>query len=160
MAKNTQTPQAEVPEQNPEPSPPINIQEPETFGLAHQVVATDEKPADWVDPAPAVEELSAAEREQVERDRKKREFHEKVMAARHPPQAAPYMPPPPPPRLRAQIDAELEAGRQAVAHHEKLKVQRQPPAAEKPQETVFRPADYVPDQRKGQGNLRSRTLPG
>ena len=66
------------------------------------------------------------------------------------------------PRIIAQTNAELAAGRKLVDYNEALAVNRTPrppdPSAGK-NEAVFRPGDYVPDQKKGQGNnTQARTL--
>lgn len=93
---------------------------------------------------------------------KKREFTEAVLAARTP-EAAPVKLSPVAPRILAQTAAEMEAGKRMNAHHESMKAQRPQPKPTKTEGTmtpVFRPSDYVPDQRKGQGGngTGARTL--
>lgn len=159
MAVKSQATQ-EQPEASPEASAPINFAEPDSPATPVEVQVSKDKPADFVDPDPVSAREAAKLQAQAEREQQKREFFEKVMAARQ--KDAPKDPAPPPPipdRIRAQIEAEKAAGRKAVAHHESLAVKRVPPPPVK-SDAVFRPADYVPDQRKGQGYVQARTLSG
>jgi hypothetical protein len=67
----------------------------------------------------------------------------------------PYTPPPVSEAQMEQTRLEMEAGRAAVAKHAAAQAHRPAPVRNDPREgnttTVFRPDDYVPDPRKGQG---------
>lgn len=139
--------------------------------VAKEFGVSDEKPEDFVDPTPATppkpqeplldpRQMEALQKE-AHRENQKKDFYDKVMAARHPPQEPEAPPPPLAPRVVEQTNAELAAGRALVARNEELAASRRPRAADATEGTnkpVFRPADYVPDQKKGQGNVQARTL--
>lgn len=98
----------------------------------------------------------------MESDAIKRAFYEKLSARQEPPKV--YVPPPVPERIAETTRLEMEAGRRRVAEFEAQKASRPQPAPHPSEGTntaVFRPNDYVPDQKKGQGNVASasaRTL--
>ncbi len=99
----------------------------------------------------------------MESDAIKRAFYEKLSARQEPPKV--YVPPPVPERIAEATRLEMEAGRRRVAEFAEQQANRPKPAEPHPSEgtstAVFRPADYVPDQRKGQGTVASasaRTL--
>lgn len=104
-----------------------------------------------------IEVQRAAENENLKRD-----FMEKVAAANRP-EDKPYTPPAVPIRIAEQTRLEMAAGAQRVAEFEAQKASRPQP---KPQQDgtmtpVFRPADFVPNQKKGEGLIASasaRTL--
>lgn len=91
-------------------------------------------------------------------EREKREFYDKIMAARQP---LPEPPPPPPvaPRVAEQTAAEMAAGARQVARHAEARAINPPPPREDDTRTtrVFAPEDYVPDPRKGQGVIPTAT---
>lgn len=69
---------------------------------------------------------------------------------------------PMPERIRLQTEAEMAAGAAAVAKHAEAQGQRiivaPSPVIEGNMTPVFRPADYVPNQKKGQGNVTATNL--
>lgn len=100
-------------------------------------------------------------RAEAGRDETKRDFTLKVLAARAKKEEPPAPPPPLAPRMAEQTNAEIEAGRKMNAHHAALQVHRpKPPGPEhgEKHQAVFRPADYVPDPKKNQGNVQGRNL--
>jgi hypothetical protein len=106
---------------------------------------------------------TADERAREESDALKRQFYEKLSARQEPPKV--YVPPPVPERIAENTRLEMEAGRKRVAEFAEQQANRPQPAPPPPSEgtntAVFRPNDYVPDQKKGQGNVASasaRTL--
>ena len=165
MGKNPNPQDKLIDEARPEtekpapPSPPISFEEP-AAQLAEGVAISDEKPADFVDPVISDKEMAALQKEAALED-KKRDFFNKIQAARTPKPEPEFVPPPLAPRVMEQTNAELEAGRALVAKHEALQAARRPaapPNDEAQTKPVFRPGDYVPDQKKGQGYIDARTL--
>jgi hypothetical protein len=64
-------------------------------------------------------------------------------------------------RVMEQTNAELAAGAALVEKHAAQQANRAPHPVDKGEGntvSVFRPADYIPDQKKGQGNVVARTL--
>lgn len=105
-------------------------------------------------------EMSALQAE-ANRDNIKKDFFDKVHAARVKEHQEPAAPPPIAPRIVDQTNAELQAGAALVAKNEELRVRRSPPVPDNTEgknTAVFRPGDYVPNQRKGQGNVQGRNL--
>lgn len=151
--------QATVQESAPaEPAPstdPIKFDEP--ISAADLTAGVGNNPED------AVPLITAAQLEELQkaaaRDDMKRDFTLKVLAARQ--QQVPVEHPAPPlaPRIAAQTNAEIAAGQKMNEHHAALQKHRPPPdyTNEKHQE-VFRPEDWVPDQKKGQGYTQGRNL--
>jgi hypothetical protein len=163
MAKQ-QTPQAEAPEAKTEApaeaAPPISFEEP-VAALAEGVAFTDEQPPDFKNPEPVLtpRELEAIQKEAA-RENDKRDFFLKIHNARQPAPEPVHTPPALAPRMVDQLNAEIEAGRAMVAKNEARAPRAhhvQHPADGKVV-PVFRPADYVPDQKKGQGHVNARTL--
>lgn len=163
---NSQDPQEQspdtAPDNPPEQSQPINFADTTEPKVA--AVVTDEAPEGFQDPVPEIteRELYTLQRE-AQRENEKRDFFAKLQAARAPKPQPEYVPPPLAPRLAEQIKAELAAGAAAVARHEENRARRPQPAPnpepwEGKVEAVFRPRDYVPDQKKGQGNVQARNL--
>ncbi len=95
---------------------------------------------------------------QAHRDDEKRDFTLKVLEARAPVNTEPVEMPVIADRILEQTRLEMEAGRKMNDHHASLAVHRPPPAPDKGTTAVFRPEDYVPDQKKGQGNIVARNL--
>lgn len=128
--------------------------------VAKDFAVSDEKPADFVEPvidAASMEKLQA----EAKRDDVKRDFTLKILEARKPKPEPQVEPPPLAPRVVEQTNAELAAGRAMVAKNEELAAARRPRVPEPTDgkvTPVFRPGDYVPDQKKGQGNVQARTL--
>ena len=90
----------------------------------------------------------------------KKAFVEKVMEARTP-EAKPVVTQPVAPAILKQTQLEIEAGKRANAHYAEFhKANPQPkgPVDSTKTTSVFRPADYVPDPKKGQGNVEARPV--
>lgn len=92
---------------------------------------------------------------------REREFVDAIMEARRPPPVPVHNPPKPGAATIKQTELEMAAGAKRVAEyaaeedvrkaaHEAHKRDKW---ADKKSVEVFRPADYVPDQKKGQGNV-------
>lgn len=95
--------------------------------------------------------------EQAENENTVRNFMQSLHAARNP-EPKVYTPPPVSERMAEQTRLEMEAGRKRVEEFDAMQASRpRPTPIVDPREgtsvPVFRPADFVPDQRKGQGNL-------
>lgn len=164
---SAQAPIQETPEEAPAPpSPPIQFVEPEVPlpKIVRQMVVGDTPAEATV----ATEEVirpprNARERAEAEHHRIVQERARQLQARvdrSNKPKPAP-VPPPIPPALLDQRHAEMEAGRKMVAHHNSLKALRPQPKANSNEGTttpVFRPGDYIPDQRKGQGNVSAQPV--
>lgn len=92
----------------------------------------------------------------------KRNFMQQLSEARNPP-VKEYKTPPVPKAVQTQTELEMAAGRKRVAEFQQMEVERQAlsPKPEPHAATttpVFRPADYVPDQKKNQGNTAVNRL--
>lgn len=102
--------------------------------------------------------------EEAVEDNRQRKFTLSILEARTPTIVAPYVPPPVPEGIALQTQAEMEAGRKRVSEFEANEAVRRQVAeahkndrwADKKSTAVFRPGDFVPNQRKGQGNLGGR----
>ncbi len=155
----TNDPQTEMPtetglEATPEPAPLINFEDP--IAEADQVaVVADNPQAQAISEKHLAELHAAASRENAARD-----FTNNVLAARAKANEPPPPPAPVPPQIQAQTNAEMEAGRQAVAKHaaQMAKYPRPPVEDETRATPVFRPSDYVPDPKKNQGQTQARNL--
>lgn len=98
-----------------------------------------------------------------ENDAKVAAFRDKILEARKPkPEPAPQ---PVASRILEQTALEMELGRKMNEHHEALRANRPQVVrtkreilAEGSSVPVFRPHNYVPDQRKGQGHIESHTI--
>lgn len=150
---------------------PIAIVEQPTPAVVHDFGVSDTPPEGFTAPA----EAPAAPREvpfltehdlsklhaEAMREDEKFEFTRKLVEAYKPPPEQVYVQPPIAPRVVAQTNAELEAGRKIVAENEALqsqRVHRPAPPEHSGNTEVFRPANYIPDPKKGQGNVQARTL--
>lgn len=116
-------------------------------------------PTEQVDPAKYID-FDDAQTENT-----KRNFTLALLEARTPKPKPEYVPPAPSERVAAQTNAEMEAGRKLVGVAEANEAQRreitdtyQRDKRQNPgtTESVFRPNDYVPDQKKNQGNVTPR----
>jgi hypothetical protein len=95
------------------------------------------------------------------------EFVTAIMAARNPPEVKEYVAPEVPPAIAAQTKLEMEAGAKRVMEFAGQEIERQEAHerhrrdrwADKESVPVFRPDDYVPDQKKGQGNITATSAP-
>lgn len=142
-----------------DPAAPSN----EPINFAEPISAADLTAGVGNNPEDAVPLVTAAQLEELQkaaaRDDMKRDFTLKVLEARR--QQVPVEHPAPPlaPRIAAQTNAEIAAGQKMNEHHAALQKHRPPPdyTNEKHQE-VFRPSDWVPDQKKGQGYTQGRNL--
>jgi hypothetical protein len=136
---------------------PISIVEPETTVVAKEFVASD-KPIEPVLTDREFQALYAA----AEQEDMKRDFALKIMKANEPVPEPVQMAGPVPARVMEQTKAEMAAGAAQVAKHAAAEAGRPPrpkdPYNEGRNEAVFRPSDYVPDHKKGQGNVQARTL--
>lgn len=100
----------------------------------------------------------------TEAEQRKEAFVARVMEIRNKPVANVVLAPATPRQLN-QTQLEMAAGQRAVARHQQQEAARPRPVV-KPDPTqgtttpVFRPADYVPDQRKGQGHVKAQTIAG
>ena len=108
------------------------------------------------------QDFSKEDQLHAESDNLKRDFLQRVAAARAP-EIKPYTPPAVPPRIAEQTRLEMEAGRQRVAEFAEQQASRPRPAPQQDgsMTPVFRPEDYVPNQKKGEGLIASasaRTL--
>jgi len=91
------------------------------------------------------------------------DFVQAITAARRPPEKPTYVPPPVPPAVAEQTRLEMEAGRKRVMEFAAQEIERQEAHerhkrdkwADKGSVEVFRPPEYVPDQRKGEGNIKA-----
>lgn len=113
---------------------------------------------------PAKNPNEIAQEKEAERvaglEAEKKAFVEKVMAARKP-EEKPIVVQPVSPAMVKQREAEMAAGRRMNEHYEQFhKAHPQPkgPVDDTKHTAVFRPADYVPDQKKGQGNVEAHEV--
>ena len=118
---------------------------------------SEEKP---FDPTRSKEEAKVYdEAQEVNREK---DFVHAIMEARKPPEKPEYVPPAPPPAVLEQTRLEMEAGKKRVAEfaaQEEMRKEvhernRKDKWADKGSVEVFRPDDYVPDPKKGQGNIK------
>jgi hypothetical protein len=78
-----------------------------------------------------------------------------------------HIPPQVPPAIVEQTRLEMEAGRKRMMEFANAEIERQEMHernkrdkwADKGSTPVFRPDDYVPDQKKGQGNITATSAP-
>jgi hypothetical protein len=163
-------------EQNPEPVPTGLLETPKTVltDLAPDAVKAPDAPLVQAaglgdDVRAKVPELNQArdavkeaftrdELAHAENDNMKREFMQAVLRARNP-EVKEYAPPAVPPRIAQQTLDEQAAGRERVAHFVELEKSRpkRPVEANGTMTPVFRPSDFVPDQKKGEGLLASNS---
>lgn len=139
-----------------EQNEPIQFKEP--VSAADQVAVVADSPQEQAISEKSLDILRAA----ANNEDLKRDFTLKVLAARAKHDEAPAATPSLAPRVIDQTNAEMEAGRKMNEHHAALAVHRPAAPAPHPNEatttSVFRPADYVPDQVKGQGYTQGRGL--
>jgi len=92
-----------------------------------------------------------------ERERKKREFMEKVAEARRPVVQV-NVPQPVAPQILAQTQREMaEGARQNGVHAERTRTGPIPARAVPGSTPVYRPADYVPNMNQGQNGAKTLT---
>lgn len=136
--------QESVTETSPEPAPLVQVP-------ALDTLATQELTG------LGTKEFNRAYQE-AEEENRKRDFVHAILAARVPDNVQPTAPTQPPiPAVSAQTKLEMEMGAAQVAKNAAEQVNRPRP---KPQDNgtmvpVFRPDDYVPDIKKGQGVVAS-----
>jgi hypothetical protein len=95
------------------------------------------------------------------------DFVKAILKAREPPPVPEHTPPQVPPAIVEQTRLEMEAGRkrmmefagEEVARQEAHERHKRDKWADKESTPVFRPDDYVPDQKKGQGNITATSAP-
>jgi len=117
------------------------------------------------DPTRSKEEAKIYD-EAVEQDREF-DFIKAILAARTPPEKPVHIPPTPPPAVVEQTRLEMEAGKKRVMEFATEEISRQEAHArhradkwaDKGSTPVFRPDDYVPDQRKNQGHVVAESAP-
>jgi hypothetical protein len=140
-----------------EPTPsaePVTIQ-----GLSDDVTVKVTEVNQPAVAAEALQQFSKETMEQAENENMARNFALSMQAARNP-EVVPYTPPAVPKAIAESTRLEMEAGRKRVAEFEEMERLRPKPAPVQDPHAgsstaIFRPADYVPDQRKGQGNAAS-----
>lgn len=118
-----------------------------------------------VTPAPKsaheiAQEKEAARLAKLEADKKA--FVERVMEARKP-EEKPVVAQPVAPAILKQTQLEMAAGARMNKHFEQFHAAHPQPTGHVPAPgekttSVFRPADYVPDQKKGQGYVEARPV--
>lgn len=102
----------------------------------------------------------------AQEDNRQRTFTHELLAARTPQEGPAYVPPPVCKGILDQTKAEMEAGAKRVAEFAEAEIGRKiitdahkndkwVPQGSVP---VFRPGDFVPDQRKGQGYVGGRAV--
>jgi hypothetical protein len=165
MAKSRQPeapstePAPQTPQEPAAASEPISIAEPDMAPRVAPTVAievTDKPPADLGITSREMEQLH----DEARRENQKKDFHDKVMDARRPKPEPVFNPPALAPRMVEQLNAELAAGAAQVAKHAAHQAKHgTPPQLPEPNvKPVFRPGDYVPDPKKGQGRIVAQTL--
>ena len=130
---------------------PIKILAPEEHIAAHVFVGNDPGQV-------------AAEAVESDAARKNRAIYERILAARNQPPAVP-VPQPVARRITDQTRVEMaEGARMSAIHAERTRTIKRPQpssreiAAQGSTTPVFRPADFVPDPVKNQGNVRSQPV--
>ena len=111
--------------------------------------------------SPALDALAKEEARVAALEAEKQAFYKRIADARAAGIPAPIITQPVPPRIMAQTQAEMAAGAAQVAKHAAEMGKRIIPVTLPTDGTmtpVFRPGDYVPDQKKGQGNVTSTPL--
>lgn len=96
-------------------------------------------------------------------ENEKEDFRARILEARRAPAPRPPETAAVAPRVLKQTEAERAAGRARVALNAEAQASRRPVQPNKgdgTMTTVFRPAEYVPDQKKGQGNVGGTVLRG
>lgn len=124
--------------------------------------ASDEKPFD-----PTRSKAEAKVYEDAVADNREHDFRHAILEARRPPDPPKHVPPTMSPAVAEQTRLEMEAGAKRVAQFEAEEAARRATHdanqkdkwADKGSVEVFRPADYVPDQKKGQGNVGGTEAP-
>ena len=94
------------------------------------------------------------------------DFIQAILEARKPPEVPVYVPPVPSPAAAEQTRLEMETGRKRVMEFASQEIERREAHerhkrdkwADKGSISVFRPDDYVPDQKKGQGNITATSV--
>ena len=111
----------------------------------------------------ALDAAAQAEQARVRQlENEKNAFYQAVLAARHQGIPPAVVTQPVPARIASQTELEKAAGAAAVAAHAAAQGRRIVPATALPTDgtmtPVFRPGDYVPDQKRGQGNVASTSV--
>jgi hypothetical protein len=111
----------------------------------------------------ALDAAAAIEQARITKlENEKNAFYQAVLDARKQGIPPAIVTPPIPERIRTQTELEKAAGAAAVAVHAAAQGRRIIQATALPTDgtmtPVFRPDDFVPDQRKGQGNVTSTIL--
>ena len=111
----------------------------------------------------ALDAAAQAEQARVRQlENEKNAFYQAVLAARHQGIPPAVVTQPVPARIASQTELEKAAGAAAVAAHAAAQGRRIVPATALPTDgtmtPVFRPGDFVPNQRKGQGNVSGTVL--
>lgn len=109
-------------------------------------------------PAAAVsQDFTKDDQLHAESDNLQRDFLARVAAAKEAGKPKEYTTPPIPERIAEQTRLEMEAGRRRVAEFAALEASRPKRPGTQDTVAVFRPADFVPDQKKGQGVIASNS---
>jgi hypothetical protein len=148
MARNKRTSQQDSEEPLDQQNQTTDVSEPKPFD-----------PTRSKEEAKVYDEAMAQNREH--------EFIGAIMEARKPPDVKEYTPPQVSAAIAEQTRLEMEAGAKRVAEFAAQEAERQAVHernkrdkwADKESVPVFRPDDYVPDQKKGQGNITATSAP-
>lgn len=144
------------------PTPEVQTQPGALVDFKEPVSAADQTAIVHEDRAVVSELQMHKLREAAENEDLARDFTQQVMAARQSQVEKVPEPSPIAPRIVEQTNAEMTAGRACVAaaeaHFHRHGKPVRPDAEEKGTVAVFRPGDYIPDQKKGQGNIQATTI--
>lgn len=152
-----------APPENPVNDTPISFAEPETQQTA--LIEDDNSPVEKAEASHGLtdEQFYKLHQEAVA-ENEKADFRARILAARNAKPAPEPVKPPIAERVAEQTKAEMAAGKKLVeqrAAEQAMRSGMPRPAPDKGEGTtteVFRPANYVPDVKKGQGNVQARNL--
>lgn len=166
MALKLQAPQDEIEPAPQAETPPASEDQALDAAVQAAVEPAPQEPSKPSEPIKfEAAPVSNQERLQEERAQKARDFTEKVMAARRHEEVV-HRPQPVAPLIQERTSQEMEAGRRMNEVHAtrtaiapRRIISAAEAAAQGKNTPVFRPSDYVPDPKKGQGtNLQARNL--
>ncbi len=159
MAKKTQSPETTVEPQLQAPTQPQVESKAQANTTASPAVETPVKSrVERQNTLPEEDELVLIN--EAELEDAKRTFTLELLKSREPVEVK-HVTPPIAPRILEQTRLEMEAGKVAVAKAAEQagnRPARKPDPSEGNTVAVFSPGDYVPDQKKGQGNIEVREV--